>query len=227
MRKWMSVRILPGTMMVLAAVALAGCGATGSTPTSGTGTTSAPPTTTKAVQVSVSGTPATTVTAGQPYSFTPTATVSSGTATFAIQNAPAWATFNTSTGALSGTPATGNVGTYSNIVISASAGGSSASLQPFAITVAAPNASAGGADVSWTPPTTATDGSTLTALAGYNIYYGTSVSTLTQKVQVTNIGETSYVVTGLSSGTWYFVVTSYTTSGTESVPSNVVSTTIS
>ena len=197
-----------------------GTGTSGSG-TGGTGTTS--PT----VTVSVSGTPATTVVAGQAYSFTPSVTVSSGTATFSIQNAPAWASFNTSTGALTGTPPLADVGTYSNITITASDGGTTASLQPFAITVSAPSALAGGVNISWMPPTTATDGSTLTDLAGYNIYYGTNPSALTQKVQVTNIGVTTSVITGLASGTWYFVVTSYTTQGTESVPSNVVSATIS
>ncbi len=187
----------------------------------GTGTTSPPAT------VSLSGTPATTVVAGQAYSFTPTVTVSSGTATFSIQNAPTWASFNTSTGALTGTPPLADVGTYSNITITASDGGTTASLQAFGITVSAPSALAGGVNISWMPPTTTTDGSTLTDLAGYNIYYGTNPSALTQKVQVANIGVTTSVITGLASGTWYFVVTSYTTQGTESVPSNVVSATIS
>ena len=85
----------------------------------------------------------------------------------------------------------------------------------------------GTAQISWTPPTTTTDGSTLLNLAGYDIYYGTSPSALTQQVQVSNIGLTTYDVTGLGSGTWYFVVTSYTTDGTQSAPSNVVSHTIS
>lgn len=257
MRTWMSVRFFSGTLVVLASVALAGCGGSGatsstgatsksaasvpstssttsttststaSTTTSSTSTSSTPPTTTKTVQVAVSGTPATTVIAGQAYAFTPSATVSSGTPAFSIQNAPTWATFNTSTGALSGTPTTADVGTYSNITITAAAGGSSASLQPFAITVAAPSAPPGGVVVSWVPPTTATDGSTLTDLAGYDIYYGSSPSALTQEVQVTNIGVTDYVITGLTSGTWYFVVTSYTTNGTQSVPSNLVSVSVS
>ena len=85
----------------------------------------------------------------------------------------------------------------------------------------------GTAQVSWTPPTTTTDGSTLLNLAGYYIYYGTNPSALTQKIQVSTIGVTTYDVTGLGSGTWYFVVTSYTTDGTQSAPSNVVSQTIS
>ena len=48
-----------------------------------------------------------------------------------------------------------------------------------------------------------------------------------QKIQVTNIGVTTYVISGLTSGTWYFAVTSYTSNGAQSVPSNVVSATIS
>lgn len=85
----------------------------------------------------------------------------------------------------------------------------------------------GTAQVSWTPPTTTTDGATLLNLAGYYIYYGTNPSALTQEIQISNIGLTTYDVGNLSSGTWYFVVTSYTTNGTQSAPSNVVSQTIS
>ena len=84
----------------------------------------------------------------------------------------------------------------------------------------------GAADLSWTPPTTAADGSTLLNLAGYDIYYGTNPSALTQRIKITNIGVTNYVVSGLSSGTWYFVVTAYTTDGVQSVPSSVVSKTV-
>lgn len=88
-------------------------------------------------------------------------------------------------------------------------------------------AGTGTAQVSWTPPTTTTDGSTLLNLAGYDIYYGTSPSALTQQIQVSNIGLTTYDVGNLGSGTWYFVVTSYTTDGTQSPPSNVISYSIS
>ncbi len=85
----------------------------------------------------------------------------------------------------------------------------------------------GTAQVSWTPPTTTAEGATLLNLAGYYIYYGTNPSALTQVIQVSNIGVTTYDVGSLSSGTWYFVVTSYTTDGTQSAPSNVVSQSIS
>ncbi len=87
-------------------------------------------------------------------------------------------------------------------------------------------AGTGSADIAWTPPTTASDGSTLLNLAGYDIYYGSNPSALTQQIQVSNIGVTNYVVSGLAAGTWYFVVTSYTADGTQSVPSNVVTATV-
>ena len=220
MRTWVSVRFIVCGLAVLGA--LAGCGGSGSGGTSGFAALPS----TKSVALSVSGTPATTVTAGQAYSFTPTVRSGGATVTYSIQNTPSWATFNTSTGRLSGTPQAANAGTYSSIIISVSDNGSSASLPPFAITVAEANSATGTADVSWTPPTTNTDGSTLTDLAGYNIYYGTSSTALTQKVQVSNVGVTNYVISGLASGTWYFAVTAYTTAGAESSLSDVASKTI-
>lgn len=82
-------------------------------------------------------------------------------------------------------------------------------------------------DVTWTAPTTNTNGTALTNLAGYTIHYGTSRSALIQSVNVQNAGATDYVVQGLTGGTWYFAVTSYTNSGLQSNYSTVVSTTIS
>jgi hypothetical protein len=119
-------------------------------------------------------------------------------------------------------PAAANVGKYSNITITVSDGRSSVSLPAFAITVN-PAATPGVATLSWTPPTTNTDGSVLTNLAGYRIYYGTSSSALTQVVQVANAGVTRYVLDGLGRGTYYFAVRAYTTAGVESENSNIVS----
>jgi len=80
------------------------------------------------------------------------------------------------------------------------------------------------ASLSWVPPTQNRDGSQLTNLAGYNVYYGTDPSALTQTIQVSNAGALGYVVTGLATHTtWYFAVTSYTSSGEESPPSAVAS----
>jgi hypothetical protein len=82
-------------------------------------------------------------------------------------------------------------------------------------------------DVTWTAPTTNTDGSALTNLAGYRIYYGTSPSALSNSVDVPNAGASDYVVQGLTAGTWYFAVAAYTNTGLESSYSSVVSQTIS
>jgi hypothetical protein len=76
------------------------------------------------------------------------------------------------------------------------------------------------------PPTENTDGSVLTNLAGYTVYYGTSPGNLTQSVKVTNPGLTAYTMSNLPSGTWYFAVTSYSSAGIESSRSGIVSTTI-
>lgn len=84
----------------------------------------------------------------------------------------------------------------------------------------------GVATLDWTPPTENSDGSTLTNLAGYTVYYGTSPNNLTQSVKVTNPGLTAYTVTNLPSGTWYFAVSSYSSTGVESTRTGTVSTTI-
>jgi len=76
------------------------------------------------------------------------------------------------------------------------------------------------------PPTENSDGSVLSNLAGYTVYYGTSPSSLTQSVKVSNPGLASYTMTNLPSGTWYFAVTSYSSAGVESARSGIVSTTI-
>jgi hypothetical protein len=105
-------------------------------------------------------------------------------------------------------------------------GTSTASLAAFTISVSQPQSATGSATLSWTPRTTNTDGTALTNLAGYRIYYGTNATSLTQMVQIANAGVSSYMVQSLTSGTWYFAVRAYTTSGTENSASNVASKTI-
>jgi hypothetical protein len=81
----------------------------------------------------------------------------------------------------------------------------------------------GTAVLRWTPPTRNTDGTALTNLAGYFVSHGTSPGVLTQTIQIPNASATSYMVTGLAPGQRYFAVRAYTSGGTESVNSNVVS----
>jgi len=169
----------------------------------------------------ISGTPQTTVNAGSAYAFRPTAADADGdTLTFSIANKPAWAAFNTATGQLSGTPASASAGTYSNIVIKVSDGKASVALATFAITVR--DSQIGAVELTWEPPTTNTDGSALTNLAGYRIVYGATPTHLTQTIQVASAGMSSYVVENLAPGTYYFALRAYTTKGAESADSNVV-----
>jgi hypothetical protein len=189
-------------------------------------TTPPPPTSNKAP--TISGTPTTSVTAGSAYSFKPTGADADGdTLSYSIQNKPSWATFSIATGQVSGTAV---AGTYANIIISVSDGKANAALAAFTITVAAapptspPTTSS--VTLNWGPPTTNTDGTALTNLAGYRIMYGSSAANLNTTVQVAGTGLTSYTIDGLTSGTWYFSIKSYSSSGTESSLSNPVSATV-
>jgi hypothetical protein len=173
----------------------------------------------------ISGTPATSIVEGQAYFFTPTANdPDTDPLSFSITNKPSWATFNTSTGSLSGTPGTGTVGTYSNIQITVSDGTLQASLTAFSIAVQ--QAANGSATLTWTPPTTRTDGSPLTNLAGYRLRYGNSSGTYPNTITISNPGLTTYLVQNLAAGTYFFVLAAYDATGGESANSNSVSKTI-
>jgi hypothetical protein len=173
----------------------------------------------------ISGTPPRSVNVGALYTFTPTASDPDGdTLTFSIANKPSWASFNTANGSLTGTPSAANAATYSNIVISVSDGTSSASLPAFSITVN--QTSNGSATLIWTPVTQNTNGTVLTDLAGYKVYYGRSASAMNTVVVLANPSLTTYLVTELSSGTWYFGVTAYARDGTHSALSNIGTKTI-
>jgi hypothetical protein len=78
------------------------------------------------------------------------------------------------------------------------------------------------ATLTWQAPTRNVDGSTLTNLAGFKVYYGTSSQSLSQSVTIANPLTTQHVVT-LQPGTWYFAVSAYDATGAESARSNQVS----
>ncbi len=168
----------------------------------------------------ISGTPPTSVMQGTAYSFQPTASDADGDSlTFSVLNAPSWATFSTTTGRLQGTPTSSNVGTFSNVTIRVSDGKTTTSLPAFSIAVLA--VASGSATLSWTPPTTNTNGTPLTNLAGYRVHWGRAAGSYTSTVTVNNPGLTSYVVGNLAPGTYYFVVTALNSAGAESPLSNV------
>jgi hypothetical protein len=93
-------------------------------------------------------------------------------------------------------------------------------------TVTVTASSNGTATLSWNAPTTNTDGTPVTALTGYHIYYGNTAGSMTQSVSVSGAATTSYEITGLTSGTWYFSVAADAVDGAESAPSDIGSKTI-
>ena len=191
----------------------------------GTSDTTEPPTALNQTPT-ITGAPPRSVLEGQPYDFTPTAADPDGDPlTFSIARKPAWATFDKTTGRLSGTPDAQSVGTFTNIGITVSDGQASAALSNFDISV---NAIAmGTATLSWNPPTANTDGSALTNLSGYRIYYGRNQNNLSESVVLNNPGLSRYVVENLTPARWYFTMTSVNSGGTESDRSALVSKTIS
>jgi Putative Ig domain len=174
----------------------------------------------------IGGTPITTATAGTAYSFAPRASdVNGDPLTFSIQNKPTWALFNAATGQLYGTPTA--AGAASNIVISVSDGTTTASLPAFSITVtsAVVASATGSALLSWSAPITNTDGSALTNLAGYHVYYGKDPANLT-RVDLAGSGNLQFQATQLDPGVWYFTISAYNSTGVESAQPAVLSTSI-
>ena len=177
-----------------------------------------PATTTTTPPPTISGTPPTSATVGTPYSFKPTASDTSGAAlSFSAQNMPAWAAFSSATGAISGTPTSGSVGVDSNITISVSAAGMTASLAPFSITVKAATATTPPPTISGTPPTaatvgtaysftpTASDGGATLSFSVQNLpswaTFSIATGAITGTPAAANVGVNSDIVISVSNGT--------------------------
>lgn len=163
----------------------------------------------------ISGNPSSAVIAGSDYSFTPTASDPDGDQlTFSILNKPDWATFESNTGSLSGRADAGFEGIYANIRITVSDGAASSSLPDFSIEVT--QAAIGSVTLTWDAPTMNVDGSSLTDLAAYKLYYGTNSRNYTNEVRIENPGVATYVVENLVSDTYYFAITAINGAGEES-----------
>jgi hypothetical protein len=172
----------------------------------------------------VSGSPPASVVAGRAFSFTPT--VSNGgsaSLVFSYSNLPAWLSVNASNGTISGTPGSSAVGTYSNIRLTVTDGTNTYASPAYSIQVV--GTATGSAMLTWQPPTTYTDGSSL-QIAGYRVYWGTSQNNLNNSVNLQGGGLSSYVVDQLTPGTWYFAVSALDAAQLESSMSNVASKTI-
>ena len=207
---------------------LAACSGVGVT-SSGTGAAAAAAASTAATttaatapdapKLTLTGTPATSIAVGAKYSFQPAVSAAGEGTSFTIQGQPSWAEFNATTGALSGTPTASDEGLSSKVTISAKDAASSASIGPFTIVVTGP--ANGTATLSWSAPTDNSNGSPITGLAGYFVYYGTDPSNLTKSIDVAGATTTTYTVTGLTAGTYYFAVAAYNSEGVDSSLSNI------
>jgi hypothetical protein len=170
---------------------------------------------------SISGKPIGQTLTNNPYLFVPSAADQDGDVlTFSIVNKPAWANFSTSNGRLNGTPTDADLGRYENIVINVSDGQSTTSLGPFEIEVVAFGPLS--ATLNWTAPQERTDGTVLTDLAGYKVYWGSSPGKYPNSATLQGAGTTTYVVDGLTPGTWYFSASALDSQGLESRLSNPV-----
>jgi hypothetical protein len=75
--------------------------------------------------------------------------------------------------------------------------------------------------VSWSAPAKNTDGTPLTDLAGYTIYYGTQPAAQTKSLTIDDPSATHAVIQGLQPGVHYFVtVASNNSTGRHSAPAS-------
>ncbi len=120
----------------------------------------------------------------------------------------------------------GSIGKTSAFTISCN-GPAGAVTKSVTVNVTASNsASTLTATVTWVPPTTNTDGSPVTPLAHYTVYYGASPEQLSHSVTVTGATSDICEISGLTSGTWYFAVVATAVDGEQSVQSALGSVTL-
>ncbi len=189
--------------------------------TLGTISSSTTLTVTQATLLSISVTPANpSIASGTVQQFAATGTYTDGT-TQVLTAAVTWNTSNAAVATISNAAGSNGLATSvaaGTATITATTGGVSGTAS---LTV---TASTKKAVVSWTAPTVNIDGTPLLDLAGYKIYYGTSSGNYTTILNVGNV--TTYTISNLTPGTYYFAVTAYDTQNLESTYSNEVSGTI-
>jgi hypothetical protein len=120
--------------------------------------------------------------------------------------------------ATSGSSATGALNTTTIYALACTGAGGTANKTATVTVAAVVNGST--ATVSWEAPTTNTDGTPVTPLSGYTIYYGNSPSALSHSIPASATA-TSYEITGLAPGTWYFAIAANAKDGTQSAMSNI------
>jgi len=168
----------------------------------------------------ISGTAPVQASVEQLWVFQPTVSDPDGdTLTVTANNLPGWMTLDGMTGRMSGTPSNADMQNWADIVLTVSDGTASASLPAFAVAVVPANVATGSATLSWLPPTQTTEGGPIGQLAGYRLLFGQNSGNYTQTIVVDNPGISTYVIEGLTSGEWYFVIQTVDGNGLVSEPS--------
>jgi hypothetical protein len=155
----------------------------------------------------------------------------SDTLRFTSVNLPLWASLDPASGHISGTPGPNDAGLYESISITVADATHWVVTAPFSIAVnpavnPAPELGIGVASLQWEMPPSKVSGEPLDDLAGYRILYGRSSSDLDHSVMVPDPATTSYQLSSLASGVWYFAVVAVSANGLEGLPTTFVTKTI-
>jgi Calx-beta domain len=151
---------------------------------------------------------------------------SSGGTTTASTGGSSGGTTTASTGGSSGGTTTASTGSSSGGTSASTSGSSSGTTTSASGSSSGSTIGTSTATLSWSPPTENSNGTALTNLVGYNIYYGTSTGAMINKIALNTVGVTNYVIQNMNSGTWYFAMTAVNGDGTESVTSSAVQVTL-
>jgi hypothetical protein len=151
---------------------------------------------------------------------------------FTSTNLPTWASFDPASGRISGTPGPNDAGLYESISITVADATHEVVTAPFSIAVneaenpapePALESGNGVASLQWEVPPSKVSGEPLDDLAGYRILYGRNSSDLDRSVMIPDPSTTSYQVSGLTTGIWYFAVVAVSANGFEGPPTTLAS----
>jgi putative Ig domain-containing protein/fibronectin type III domain protein len=152
----------------------------------------------------------------------------SDTLRFTAINLPSWASFDSTSGRISGTPGSNDAGLYESISITVADATHLVVTAPFSIVVnpalnPALELGSGVASLQWEAPPSKVSGEPLDDLAGYRILYGRSSSDLDHSVMIPDPATTSYQLSTLTPGVWYFAVVAVSADGLEGPPTTFAS----
>jgi hypothetical protein len=145
----------------------------------------------------------------------------SDTLRFTAVNLPTWASLDSTSGRISGTPGSNDAGLYESISITVADATHKVVTAPFSITVNPALGGTGVASLQWETPPSKVSGEPLDDLAGYRILYGRSSSDLDHSVLITDPANTSFQVSSLTPGVWYFAVVAFSSNGLEGPPTTL------